>query len=84
VYLDSLKYIKSDGNYLEFVTTDKTIIDRNKLKDILDQLPPNFVHVHRSYVINKNFIEALNSRSLFLKPNIQIPISRTYKSNITS
>ncbi|MDG5491042.1 LytTR family transcriptional regulator [Psychroserpens sp. SPM9] len=82
VYLDQLKYIKSDGNYLEFVTDDKTIIDRNKLKDILNTLPPNFVRVHRSYVINKNFIDALNSKSLFLKPNIEIPVSRTYKANI--
>ena len=82
VYLDTLKYIKSDGNYLEFVTNDKTIIDRNKLKDILDDLPPNFVRVHRSYVINKNFIDALNSTTLFLKPNIEIPLSRTFKSNL--
>ena len=83
VYLDTLKYIKSDGNYLEFVTSDKTIIDRNKLKDILNDLPPNFVRVHRSYVINKNFIEALNSSSLILTPHVEIPLSRTFKSNIT-
>ncbi len=82
IYLDKLKYIKSDGNYLEFVTDDKTIIDRNKLKDILNTLPPNFVRVHRSYVINKNFIDALNSKALFLKPNIEIPLSRTYKANL--
>jgi DNA-binding LytR/AlgR family response regulator len=81
VYLDKLKYIKSDGNYLEFVTDDKTIIDRNQLKEILNHLPPNFVRVHRSYVINKNFINALNSKSLYLKPNIEIPLSRTYKAN---
>lgn len=84
VYLDKLKYIKSDGNYLEFITDDKTIIDRNKLKDILDDLPPNFVRVHRSYVINKNFIDALNSTTLYLTPNIEIPLSRTFKSNIAS
>lgn len=82
IYLDQLKYIKSDGNYLEFVTDDKTVVDRNKLKDILNTLPPNFVRVHRSYVINKNFIDASNSTSLFLKPNIEIPLSRTYKANL--
>lgn len=82
IYLDKLKYIKSDGNYLEFVTDNKIIIDRNKLKDILDDLPPNFIRVHRSYVINKNFINASNSKSIFLKPNIEIPLSRTFKANI--
>lgn len=82
IYLDLLKFIKSDGNYLEFVTEDKTIIDRNKLKDVLEELPPNFVRVHRSYVINKNFIESQNSTTLFLQPNIEIPLSRTFKSNL--
>lgn len=82
VYLDKLKYIKSDGNYLEFVTDDKTIIDRNKLKDVLNGLPPNFVRVHRSYIINKNFINSLNSTTLILKPNIEIPVSRTFKTNL--
>lgn len=83
VYLDKLKYIKSDGNYLEFITDEKTIIDRNKLKDILDDLPPNFVRIHRSYVVNKNFIQALNSKTIFLNPDIEIPLSRTFKTNVS-
>ncbi|MDT0557989.1 LytTR family transcriptional regulator DNA-binding domain-containing protein [Ichthyenterobacterium sp. W332] len=82
VYLDNLKFIKSDGNYLEFVTDEKTVIDRNKLKVILEELPPNFVRVHRSYVVNKNFIDSLNSTTLFLQSNIEIPLSRTFKSNL--
>ncbi len=83
IYLDTLKYIKSDGNYLEFVTNDKTIIDRNKLKAILDDLPPNFIRTHRSYIINKNHIISSNSTSVFINPNIEIPLSRTFKSNLT-
>ena len=82
IYLNQLKYIKSDGNYLEFVTEDKTIIDRNKLKNILDELPPNFVRVHRSYVINKNYIQAMNSTTIVLTSDIRIPLSRTFKSNL--
>ncbi|WP_296319063.1 two-component regulator propeller domain-containing protein [Winogradskyella sp.] len=82
IYLDQLVYIKSDGNYLEFITEGKTIIDRNKLKDVLEELPPNFVRVHRSYVVNKNHIKSQNSTSVVLHPNFEIPISRTFKSNI--
>ena len=82
VYLDNLKFIKSDGNYLEFVTDNKTIIDRNKLKTILQELPPNFVKVHRSYIINKNFISAINSAEVTLRENIQIPLSRVFKNNL--
>ncbi len=82
VYLNVLKYIKSDGNYLEFVTDSKTIIDRNKLKDVLNKLPPNFTRVHRSYLVNKNFIYSSNSKTVFLRPDIDIPLSRTFKVNL--
>ncbi|NNE33541.1 MAG: LytTR family transcriptional regulator [Winogradskyella sp.] len=82
VYLKELKYIKSDGNYLEFVTDKKRIIDRNKIKAILKELPPNFVKVHRSYIINKNFVSSINRSSVILQPNINIPLSRLFKSNL--
>ncbi len=82
VYLKELKYIKSDGNYLEFVTDNKTIIDRNKIKAILEELPPNFVKVHRSYIINKNFVSSVNRSNVILQTNIDIPLSRTFKNNL--
>jgi len=83
VYLAELKYIKSDGNYLELYTSNKKIIDRNKLKNILKILPPNFVKVHRSYIVNKNYIVSLNSVSITIKHDIEIPISRIFKNNLS-
>ncbi|MEM9052888.1 MAG: two-component regulator propeller domain-containing protein [Bacteroidota bacterium] len=82
VYLKDLKYIKAAGNYLEFYTTDKTLMDRNKLKDVEAQLPPNFIRTHRSYILNKNFIHSANSTSVFVKPNIETPLSRTFKGSL--
>ncbi|MEZ4855357.1 MAG: LytTR family transcriptional regulator [Gelidibacter sp.] len=82
VYLKELKYIKSDGNYLEFYTQDKKLTDRNKLKTVLNELPPNFIQIHRSYIINKNYISSINSTSLLVDYNIEIPISRTFKKNL--
>lgn len=83
VYLNELDYIKSDGNYLEFYCGVKKVIDRNKLKEIADELPPNFVQVHRSFIINKNAIQTLNSTTLILNLGTQIPVSRTYKQNLS-
>lgn len=83
VYIKDLEYIKSDGNYLEFYSADKKTIDRNKLKNIKEQLPPNFVQIHRSFIINKNAIQSVTATSLTLKNGIQIPISRTFKQNLS-
>lgn len=82
IYLDDIKYVKSDRNYVEFYYKDKKMVDRNHLKNVMMELPPNFVQVHRSYVINKNFIKVINANSLVLEPNTEIPVSRTFKKNI--
>ena len=82
IYVKDLKYVKSDANYLEFYTQHQKILDRNKLKTILEILPPNFVRCHKSYIVNKNFISSIGGSSLIVVQNIEIPISRTYKENI--
>lgn len=82
LYLDEIKYVKSDRNYVEFYVNDKKIIDRNKLSSVMKLLPPNFIKVHRSYIINKNYIKSHTSTVIILEPNIEIPLSRSYKGKI--
>ena len=83
VHLELLKYIQSEGNYLKFYHNLGKTIDRHKLKDVLRRLPPNFIRVHRSFIVNKNHISAINSTRLTLKSGEEIPISRTFKHNLS-
>ena len=82
IYFDDLKYLKADRNYVEFHTEEKRIIDRNSLGTVLEELPPNFVQVHRSYVINRNFIKSSTGRHVLLLPEIEIPVSRSFRNKI--
>lgn len=82
IYLEDIKYVKANRNYVVFYCSDKKMIDRNHLKKVLEQLPPNFVKVHRSYIVNKNYIKVLNSASLVLSDKTEIPVSRTFKNNL--
>ena len=82
IYLDDIKFIKAERNYVEYYYNDKKMLDRNLLKNVLEQLPPNFTKTHRSYIVNKNYIKTINSDSVVLTPNIEIPISRTFKNNV--
>ncbi|MFK8060644.1 MAG: LytR/AlgR family response regulator transcription factor [Polaribacter sp.] len=82
IYLEDIMYVKSDRNYVEFYYLDKKMIDRNHLKNVLEQLPPNFVKIHRSYIVNKNYIKVINSGFVVLENKIEIPVSRTFKSNL--
>ncbi len=82
VYFDELMYVKSDRNYVEFHLEAKKIVDRNKLLSVAEKLPPNFVKIHRSYIVNKNFIKVKNTTSVILESSHEIPVSRTYKEDL--
>lgn len=78
VFLKELIYIKSDDHYLILVTQDKKHFVRGKLKDILKELPPNFSQCHRSYLVNRNYINSIHGKFIKLKGELEMPLSRTY------
>ena len=42
-------------------------------------LGEDFIRVHRSFVVNRHFVESSSSESLFLSGKIEIPVSRKYR-----
>ena len=55
---------------------------RGKISEIVNELPPNFVQTHRSYIVNRNLINSQTGNSVFLEGKIEIPLSRNFKKNI--
>jgi hypothetical protein len=80
IYISDLMYIKSDDHYLNiYLSNGKNHFVRGKLSQMKEELPPNFIQCHRSYIVNSNFIKQANGDSLTLLDKTQIPLSRSYK-----
>lgn len=75
-------YIQSDGAYIEIHTLKSHLVQRKLLKDIMEELPNAFIRVHRSYLVNCNFIEQRTATHLIVRGGREIPISRSYKENL--
>lgn len=82
IYINELLYIKAEDHYLQLVTSKKKEFVRGKISEIIKELPPNFIQVHRSYIVNKNLIISSNSNFVILEGKIEIPLSRSFKKNI--
>lgn len=82
VYISDLMYIKAEDHYLRIYTNDtKNAFVRGKLNQIKEELPPNFIQSHRSYIINSNFIKQINNNHIILLDKTEIPLSRSHKNN---
>lgn len=83
VYVADLMYIKSDDHYLNlFLNDGKNYFVRGRLKDVKEELPPNFIQCHRSYLVNRNFVKQQLANVLVLLNNERVPVSRGFKKNI--
>ncbi|MEM6515008.1 MAG: response regulator [Bacteroidota bacterium] len=89
VKLKSIICIKANRVYSELtvLNTDKQIENRytyaKKLVYFEMNLPPKmFIRVHRSWIINLNFIASYSKKdqNITLKNHQQIPVSKSYKS----
>ena len=62
VDVDDIKWISSDGAYLDIHTASKKHVVLDSLKNIINQLPDNFKRIHKSTIANINCIRELKSR----------------------
>ena len=84
IQFEDIQFIKADNVYLEVNTVDKKFLVRSPLKDYLEKLPRNkFYRAHKSYIVNVDHIEAINSKDILINKNL-IPISKDFKEFIIS
>lgn len=78
VFFSELKFIEASREYILLHTASGTVSSYKRLKEIAENLPPHFVRVHHSFIVNLPFVSRIESHQLFIG-NHCIPISGTYK-----
>ncbi len=74
-------YIVADNVYVEIHTKTKVYVERATLKTIEEKLTKNlFIRIHRSYLINKSFIQSWKNTSVNIHA-VELPISEKYRPN---
>jgi len=83
---DEILFLKADNNTTDFYMSDGNIISAFKtLKTFENVLPENFLRIHKSYIINKNFVSRIQYGKLICtikKNSYDIPFTKTYIDNI--
>jgi DNA-binding LytR/AlgR family response regulator len=79
VLLEDILYIEAEGNYLTFVLSNRQLLSRQTMADIMKVLPQkSFTRVHRSYIIAIEKIEKM-SRQEMVVAGKAIPIGASYE-----
>jgi DNA-binding LytR/AlgR family response regulator len=80
VAYSDIVYLKSDHVYVELYTSaNQKHVIRGSLSQFLTSLPQSFFRTHRSYAVNLDYLEAINSLYVIANGE-QVPIGKTYRS----
>lgn len=88
VKTENIEWITADRNYVRLHVGRESYLRRETIGNIEQQLDPNqFRRVHRSAIVNMNFIKELRSVSgdkyqILLSSGEELIVSRTYQKNL--
>ena len=74
-------YVEAYGNYIK-VFTDNMILSQQSLSEFLEKLPTNFVRIHKSYIINFEYLKLIDGNQIILLNEVKLPIGKSYKKNL--
>ncbi len=82
IEISQIVHCKGAGDYAEIILGDGSqLLHSASLGDLEASLPSSFLRVHRSYIVNTNFVQSLTRESsgvgvLLLTTGDQVPVSR--------
>lgn len=80
--MDEILLLKGSQNYTYIYTKKETYLYSKQLNQIAQRLiAPQFVRVHRSYIINIDAIDGFEGNQLLLG-NTLVPISKPYREKV--
>jgi two-component system, LytTR family, response regulator len=82
IALDDILYIESLKDYIKVVTRTKTIITKQSISSLEENLPKDsFVRIHRSYIVSLSKIDSYTSELIEIDKQ-ELPISRMYRLDV--
>lgn len=80
---DDILYVQADRSYTAVITSKKKYILSNSLTKVIDQFKhPDFMKIHRSYVINIRHITSVEGNIVRLGSDYTVQMSNQYRNEV--
>lgn len=81
IQIDEIQYLESYGNYVKIWLKDGFHLTPRTLSSFEQQLPENsFFKIHKSYIINRQFIDYVEGNFVLMKNGKQLTIGKIHRA----
>lgn len=81
IQIDEIQYIEAYGNYIK-IYTEEMILTPQTLTEFSQKLPPDFIQIHKSFVLNFNRLKLIDGNQIVLQSGAKLPIGKSYKKAV--
>jgi DNA-binding LytR/AlgR family response regulator len=81
IVINNILFVEALAHYVVLHTTEKKLIVYLSLKSLQDKLPARFIQIHKSYLVNFDKIEALDTETVSINKQT-LPIGKNYKAQL--
>jgi predicted transcriptional regulator len=84
INLSEVIFIESMDHNLTYHFKSRKITERKTIKEFLEKVTnENFIQVHKSFIVNKEYIVTIESNKISMTNGIIVPFSRTFKARFS-
>ena len=83
IFHTDILYVESLKDYIKIHTTENRFTTKQKISDLEQILPANFLRIHRSFIVNLNKITAFTANDIEIG-KIEVPIGISYRQQVNS
>lgn len=78
--LSQIAYVESMRHSIIIHSINGEFVERKNLQDFLKTVSSQFIQIHKSYLVNQQWIKDISSQEVILKDNRILPIGRAFKN----
>jgi len=83
VRFDDILYLSSEHVYVTVHTEKRKYLVRSSMQEFLEGFDASqFIRVHRSYVVNINKVEKINTSTILLPQQLEVPLSKNCREEL--
>lgn len=79
--VDEITFVEGLKDYLIIHTADRRVATRMTVKSLEEALPPQFLRVGKSYIVNRDKIDSFDNNDLYIGSSV-VPIGVSYKQEV--
>jgi two-component system LytT family response regulator len=81
VFFDELTHVEAYGNYIFIYAGPNRIMSKQTLTQFEEQLPAQFLRIHKSYIVSLKAVKFLEGNELSIGAK-KLPVGKVYRENL--